>query len=66
MISFKLYYEANIANAEVLKGAIEDYLWQQAGGDPDLQPGGPIHRWFTTSFMKFLTGPVAPTVALRY
>jgi len=66
MISFKLYYEANIANAEVLKGAIEDYLWQQAGGDPDLQPGGPIHRWFTTSFMKFLTGPVAPIVALRY
>ena len=65
MISFKLYYEANIANAEYLKQEIVNLLQQNSRTKPNLQPGGPIHRWFTTNFMKFLTGPVAPTMVQR-
>ena len=57
MISFKLYYEANIANAEALKNEIIDLLRQNSRRKPNLEPGGPIYKWFTNNLMKFLTGP---------
>ena len=61
MISFKLYYEANIANAEALKNEIIDLLRQNSRRKPNLEPGGAIYKWFTNNLMKFLTGPVGLT-----
>jgi len=58
MVSFKVYYEANIANAEDVKQEIVDLLQKASRrGKPNLEPGGPIYKWFTNSLMKFLTGP---------
>ena len=57
MISFKLYYEANIANAEALKNEIIDLLQRNSRRKPNLEPGGPIYKWFTNNLMKWLTGP---------
>ena len=57
MVSFKVYYEANIANAEALKNEIIDLLRQNSRRKPNLEPGGPIYKWFTNNLMKFLTGP---------
>ena len=57
MISFKLYYEANIANAEHLKNEIISLLKTNSRRKPNLEPGGPIYKWFTNNLMKFLTGP---------
>jgi len=65
MISFKLYYEANIANTEALKNEIIDLLQRNSRRKPNLEPGGPIYKWFTNNLMKFLTGPVAPTMVQR-
>ena len=61
MVSFKVYYEANIANAEALKNEIIDLLRQNSRRKPNLEPGGPIYKWFTNNLMKFLTGPVGLT-----
>ena len=57
MISFKLYYEANIANAEHLKNEIISLLKTNSRRKPNLEPGGAIYKWFTNNLMKFLTGP---------
>ena len=58
MVSFKVYYEANIANVEALKNEIVSLLQQNSRqGKPNLEPGGPIYKWFTNNLMKFLTGP---------
>ena len=57
MISFKLYYEANIANAEALKNEIIVLLQHNSRRKPNLEPGGPIYKWFTNNLMKWLTGP---------
>ena len=58
MVSFKVYYEANIANAEDVKNEIVSLLQQnRRQGKPNLEPGGPIYKWFTSNLMKFLTGP---------
>ena len=58
MVSFKVYYEANIANAEDVKNEIVTLLQQnRRQGKPNLEPGGPIYKWFTNNLMKFLTGP---------
>ena len=62
MISFKLYYEANIANAEALKNEIIDLLRQNSRRKPNLEPGGPIYKWFTNNLMKFLTGPLGLSI----
>ena len=64
MISFKVYYEANIANAEAVKAEIVSLLNSASRTKPNLQPGGPIHKWFTNNLMKFLTGPGPYTFAL--
>ena len=60
MISFKLYYEANIANVEIpnedgysLKGELDDYIAYEARRKPNLEPGGAIYKWFTNNLMKF-------------
>ena len=58
MISFKVYYEANIANAEYLKQEIVNLLQQNSRTKPNLEPGGAIYKWFTNNLMKFLTGPL--------
>ncbi len=58
MISFKLYYEANIANAESLKQEIVSLLQQNSRTKPNLEPGGAIYKWFTNNLMKTLTGPL--------
>ena len=57
MISFKLYYEANIANAEHLKNEIISLLKTNSRRKPNLEPGGAIYKWFTNNLMKWLTGP---------
>ena len=66
MISFKLYYEANIANVEVdspnedgysLKGELDDYIAAERRRKPNLERGGPIHKWFMTQFVKWATQP---------
>ena len=57
MVSFKVYYEANIANADVLKQEIVNLLQQNSRRKPNLEPGAPIYKWFTNNLMKFLTGP---------
>ena len=57
MISFKLYYEANIANAEALKNEIIDLLQRNSRRKPNLEPSGPIYKWFTNNLMKWLTAP---------
>ena len=57
MISFKVYYEANIANAEALKNEIIVLLQHNSRRKPNLEPGGAIYKWFTNNLMKFLTGP---------
>ena len=62
MISFKLYYEANIANVEALKNEIIDLLRQNSRRKPNLEPGGPIYKWFTNNLMKFLTGPLGLSI----
>jgi len=70
MISFKVFYEANIANADYLKQAIEDFLFDKnvsqsmndtvgrKGGE--VERGGAIHEWFTKNLVKYLTGPNWP------
>ena len=60
MISFKLYYEANIANVEALKNEIIDLLQRNSRRKPNLEPSGPIYKWFTNNLMKWLTGPGDP------
>ena len=65
MVSFKVYYEANIANAEDVKLEIIDLLQKASRQKPNLEPGGPIYKWFTTSLIKFLTGP-APNVSYPF
>ena len=62
MISFKLYYEANIANVEALKNEIIDLLQRNSRRKPNLEPGGPIYKWFTNNLMKFLTGPLGLSI----
>jgi len=62
MVSFKVYYEANIANAEALKNEIIDLLRQNSRRKPNLEPGGPIYKWFTNNLMKFLTGPLGLSI----
>ena len=57
MVSFKVYYEANIANAEHLKNEIISLLKTNSRRKPNLEPGGPIYKWFTNNLMKWLTGP---------
>ena len=66
MISFKLYYEANIANVEIdspnedgysLKGELDDYIAAERRRKPNLERGGPIHKWFMTQFVKWATQP---------
>jgi len=57
MVSFKVYYEANIANVEALKNEIIDLLQRNSRRKPNLEPGGPIYKWFTNNLMKWLTGP---------
>ena len=57
MISFKLYYEANIANVEALKNEIIDLLQRNSRRKPNLEPSGPIYKWFTNNLMKWMTGP---------
>ena len=57
MVSFKVYYEANIANIDDLKGEIVDLLRHEGRTKPNLEPRGPIHRWFMNSFMKWATQP---------
>ena len=57
MVSFKVYYEANIANAEHLKNEIISLLKTNSRRKPNLEPGGAIYKWFTNNLMKFLTGP---------
>lgn len=52
-----LYYEANIANIDNLKGEIVDLLRYEGRTKPNLEPGGPIHKWFMNSFMKWATQP---------
>ena len=52
-----LYYEANIANIDNLKGEIVDLLRHEGRTKPNLEPGGPIHKWFMNSFMKWATQP---------
>ena len=59
MVSFKVFYEANIANIEALEAEIELYL-DQRRTLKQVVPGGPIHTWFTKQFMKWLTGPGDP------
>ena len=57
MVSFKVYYEANITNADVLKHEIINLLKTHSRDKPNLEPGGAIYNWFTNSLMKWLTGP---------
>ena len=64
MISFKLYYEANIANVDIpnedgysLKGELDDYIASERRRKPNLERGGPIHKWFMTQFIKWATQP---------
>ena len=60
MVSFKVYYEANIANADVLKHEIITLLKSNSRNNrryPNLEPGGAIYNWFTNNLMKWLTGP---------
>ena len=57
MVSFKVYYEANIANAETVKHEIINLLKTNSRTKPNLEPGGAIYNWFTNNLMKFLTGP---------
>ena len=64
MISFKLYYEANIANVDIpnedgysLKGELDDYIAAERRRKPNLERGGPIHKWFMTQFIKWATQP---------
>ena len=64
MISFKLYYEANIANVDIpnedgysLKGELDDYIASERRRKPNLERGGPIHKWFMTQFVKWATQP---------
>ena len=52
-----LYYEANIANIDNLKGEIVDLLRHEGRTKPNLETGGPIHKWFMNSFMKWATQP---------
>ena len=57
MVSFKVFYEANIANIDNLKGEIVDLLRHEGRTKPNLETGGPIHKWFMNSFMKWATQP---------
>ena len=68
MISFKLYYEANIANVEIdspnedgysLKGELDSLISAEKRryGKRNLERGGPIHKWFMTQFVKWATQP---------
>ena len=57
MVSFKVYYEANIANADHLKHEIISLLKTHSRTKPNLEPGGAIYKWFTNNLMKFFTGP---------
>ena len=60
MISFKLYYEANIANADAVKAEIVSLLNSASRTKPNLAPGSAIYKWFTNNLMKWLTGPGDP------
>ena len=64
MVSFKVYYEANIANADAVKAEIVSLLNSASRTKPNLEPGSSIHKWFTNNLMKFLTGPGTYTFAL--
>ena len=66
MVPFKVYYEANIANVEIdspnedgysLKGELDDYIAAERRRKPNLERGGPIHKWFMTQFVKWATQP---------
>ena len=57
MVSFKVFYEANIANADAVKAEIVSLMNSASRTKPNLEPGGAIYKWFTNSLMKFLTGP---------
>tara|TARA_R110000744_G_scaffold258962_1_gene374208 strand:- start:154 stop:1788 length:1635 start_codon:yes stop_codon:yes gene_type:complete len=57
MVSFKVFYEANIANADAVKSEIVSLMNSASRTKPNLEPGGAIYKWFTNSLMKFLTGP---------
>jgi len=55
MVSFKVYYEANIANADHLKHEIISLLKTHSRTKPNLEPGSAIYKWFTNNLMKWLT-----------
>jgi len=60
MVSFKIFYEANIANIEAVKGEIVGLLNTASRTKPNLAPGSAIYKWFTNNLMKWLTGPGDP------
>ena len=72
MISFKVFYEANIANADSLKQAIEHFLFDKNVSQPmssavgrkggEVERGGAIHEWFTKNLVNYLTGPTGTSI----